>query len=205
MEIRPIDKDKVELLQEQTEEYLENIEVILTDWLNVVGKFRVEKYVERTIEMEERIYDLINPGLIETQVLNNPNRAWAFIKEYPPHLKQYIKNQYTKGLNLMTVRKRWQLLMMIVAKELRGKNCPSFTDETVIIYNFHFSRKHTSPDNMTISFLNNGLRDTNLIKADDFERLNTIICGCLDPQNPGMEMTLVSKSDFIKHVGVFFE
>lgn len=201
----PINFNDAQYLEMQTEDYLENAEEILTDWLNVVGNLRVEKYVSRTRDNEEMMMDLINPGLVEVKVLNNPTRAWAFIKEFPPHLKQYIKNQYTKGQGLLTVRKRWQLLMMIVANELRKQNCPAFMGESIVIYNFHFPVKHSDPDNMTIRFLNNGLRDTNFIKDDDFDHLFTLIRGCHDQNNPGMEMTLLNRNDFIKYPEMFLE
>ena len=194
-----LNKSMLPIFQNMTQEELQRIEDIAWEYQQVVGQIRVRKMLESTRDLDEDLLDHINPGLIYTEVLDAPTRARIFIKEYPPHLKQFYNIMvFDQTVSYGQVRDRWHRIVAVAMAELRQKACPVF-NEAVVIYRFHFRSKRADTDNLTIAFLNDVLVQGEFIRDDDYNHLAVVNTGIYDPKNPGTEIILLSKSDFIKH------
>ena len=137
-----------------------------------------------------------NPGMVETQILDNPYRIHIFVNQIPEHIRAYKRSKFSKEIGFPKERQRWFLLMKTAFRELKKQGVKPFGEEkAVAMYKFHFLKK-TDSDNYTVSQINNTFRDVGLIKDDNIYYLATYCDGVVNPNKPGVEITLLKETDF---------
>lgn len=155
----------------------------------------VHKYLKETEWIDEALADDKNIDFFETEVLNNPYRLHIWINEYPPHFDFYAKTIFSKKFGYAELNMRWRRIMGLVCKNLYNQGAISFTGPVYIAYKFHFPKEKMDVDNYTVRCINNCFRDSNIIKDDRHFLMSNIICGQLDTEKSGIEITVIDKEN----------
>ncbi len=193
-----VDKGVIETFQTLKTRDKEAFYGVIEQMYNIFGEALVSDYLNSPeyIAQNWQMADDENPGMVETEILEDPYRIRIFANQIPEHLRAYKHSKFTKEIGFTKERQRWFLIMKTAFHELRKQGLKPFGEEKAIaMYKFHFLRKSDS-DNYTISQINNTFRDAGIIKDDNINYLATFCDGVVNPDKPGIEITLLRAVDF---------
>ena len=195
--MKAMTKEDDKRLLDLSYEELEQIEQAALEWANRAGEIRVENYIKKQFDIG-LITDEEGIRFSWGELMKNPKGVRIFIKEYPPRLKQYCRTKFSKKLGYGDVRETWRWLIRHAVMDIRRAGYTLTEERKVMVVKYHF-KNLADPDNMNAMFLIDVIKDWRLIKDDNAEQLITIICGKINPQNPGTEIILLSENEFLNH------
>lgn len=170
----------------------------VAEMYHAFGQLLVRSYLDSPeyVEQNWQMADGENPDIVEAKILENPYRIHIFVNQIPEHIKTYMRVlPSSKERNYFKERQRWSLIMNTAFRELKRQGVQPFKDKAVAIYKFHFT-KTGDADNYAVRILNNAFRDVGLIWDDSIHYLATYCDGLVNPDNPGVEITLLRQADF---------
>ncbi|WP_054697511.1 hypothetical protein [Syntrophomonas palmitatica] len=197
--IHRLTKEEDAQYQQMSLAELEEYEEIALELYSRIGELRLQKYLQSTSDID--LIDEDEAGYIKMatgEVIQNPDGIRIFAYEYPPRLQNYAHTKFSEKIGISKTRERWRRIITDGLRDIEkiGYNPPN--GRFVIVYKFHFKRL-ADPDNRNIRILNDIFRDSWLFNDDNCDNLVSFMCGVVDPKNPGIEITIIPESEFLKY------
>lgn len=196
-------------LNDEKDRYFNNLDLhektklleVVEEMYNRFGQLLVYSYLDSPVYIEQnwQLADDENHDMVKTEILDDPYRIHIFINQIPEHIRVYRRTTFSKEVSFPKERQRWLLIMNTVFRSLKKQGVKPFGEEkVVVIYKYHFKKTGDS-DNYTTRIINNTFTNVGLIKDDNINCLATYCDGVVNPDNPGIEITLLRQADFASY------